>query len=114
MNLIFDLFLTISKKMMKNKEIDIVEKVRKIQMNIKVCVGSSCHLKGSYEVIQSLKKYIEDNKLEDKVELEASFCLGNCSKGVSMQIDGEPIQNANPDTIEDIFNERVMNKCQSF
>ena len=38
-------------------------------MNIKVCVGSSCHLKGSYEVIQSLKKYIEDNKLEDKVEL---------------------------------------------
>lgn len=109
MNLIFDIFLTISKKMMKNKEIVTVEKVRKIQMNIKVCVGSSCHLKGSYEVIQSLKKYIEDNKLEDKVELEASFCLGNCSNGVSMQIDGEPVQNVSPSNIEDIFNDRVLN-----
>lgn len=78
-------------------------------MNIKVCVGSSCHLKGSYEVIQSLKKYIEDNKLEDKVELEASFCLGNCSNGVSMTIDNEPVQNVTPDNIKDIFNERVLN-----
>ena len=109
MSLISDIFLTISKKMMKNKEIVTVEKVRKIQMNIKVCVGSSCHLKGSYEVIQSLKKYIEENKLEDKVELEASFCLGNCSNGVSMQIDGEPVQNVSPSNIEDIFNDRVLN-----
>ena len=79
-------------------------------MNIKVCVGSSCHLKGSYEVIQSLKKYIEENKLEDKVELEASFCLGNCSNGVSMRIDGEVVSNANPENIEDIFKEQILVK----
>lgn len=81
-------------------------------MNIKVCVGSSCHLKGSYEVIQSLKKYIEDNKLEDKVELEASFCLGNCSNGVSMSIDDKPVQNVTPDNIKDIFNEKVLDVVQ--
>ena len=60
-------------------------------MEVKVCVGSSCHLKGSYDIIQKVKELIEKNKIEDKVELKASFCLGNCSNGVSMEIDGELI-----------------------
>lgn len=79
-------------------------------MEVKVCVGSSCHLKGSYDIIQKVKELIEKNKIEDKVELKASFCLGNCSNGVSMEIDGELISNANPENIEQIFNEKVINK----
>ena len=42
-------------------------------MNIKVCVGSSCHLKGSYEVIQALKDILKKYDVEDLVELQASF-----------------------------------------
>ena len=77
-------------------------------MNIKVGVGSSCHLKGSYDVLQGIKEAIEVHNLGDKVELEASFCLGNCSNGVSMQIDGEPVYNVTSENIENIFNERVL------
>lgn len=57
-------------------------------MNIKVCVGSSCHLKGSYDVIQTLKDIIKKYDVEDLVELQASFCLGLCSKGVNVKADG--------------------------
>lgn len=53
-------------------------------MIIKVCVGSSCHLKGSYDVIESLKSLLNHHQLENDVELEASFCLGHCAKGVSV------------------------------
>ena len=79
-------------------------------MVVDVCVGSSCHLKGSYDVIQKLQKLIAENNLEDKVTLKASFCLGNCSNGVSMRIDGEVISNANPENIEDIFKEQILVK----
>ena len=79
-------------------------------MIVKVCVGSSCHLKGSYDVIQKLQKLISDNKLEDKVELKASFCLGNCSKGVSMRIDEEPVLNVSPSNIEEIFQNQILSK----
>ena len=79
-------------------------------MEIKVCVGSSCHLKGSYDVVQKLKKLIEEKKVGDKVELKASFCLGNCSNGVSMEIDGKLISNVSPETIEEIFEKQVINK----
>lgn len=79
-------------------------------MVVDVCVGSSCHLKGSYDVIQKLQKLIAENNLEDKVTLKASFCLGNCSNGVSMRIDGEVVSNANPENIEDIFKEQILMK----
>lgn len=79
-------------------------------MVVDVCVGSSCHLKGSYDVIQKLQKLIAENNLEDKVTLKASFCLGNCSNGVSMRIDGEAISNANPDNIEEIFKDQILVK----
>ncbi len=79
-------------------------------MVINVCVGSSCHLKGSYDVIQTLKKIIEEKNLGDKVELKASFCLGNCSNGVSMKVDNEPLDNVTPENIEQIFNEQLMSR----
>lgn len=79
-------------------------------MVIKVCVGSSCHLKGSYDVIQKLKTLIEEKNLEDTIELKASFCLGNCSNGVSMTVNDELVSNVNPDNIEEIFNNQIINK----
>ena len=79
-------------------------------MIVKVCVGSSFHLKCSYDVIQKLQKLISDNKLEDKVELKASFCLGNCSNGVSMRIDEEPVLNVSPSNIEEIFQNQILSK----
>ncbi len=56
-------------------------------MNIKVCVGSSCHLKGSYDVIQALKDILKKYDVEDLVSLQASFCLGHCIKGVNVKAD---------------------------
>ena len=79
-------------------------------MIIDVCVGSSCHQKGSYEVIQLLQDLIEKNNLKDKVELKASFCLGDCMNGVSMRVDGEAIEDANPENIEEIFNRDIITK----
>lgn len=79
-------------------------------MVIKVCVGSSCHLKGSYDVIEKLKEIIKKYDVEDIVELQASFCLGHCSEGVTVKADEEFLLNVNKDNIEDIFVESVMPK----
>lgn len=81
-----------------------------LKMIINVCVGSSCHLKGSYDVLQTIKRRIEESNLEDKIELKASFCLGNCSNGVSVTVDNELLSNVTPETVEQIFNEQIMTR----
>lgn len=75
-----------------------------------VCVGSSCHLKGSYYVLQSLKTLLADNGLEDKIDLQASFCLGNCADGVCMKLGEDLILHATPENIEEIFARDIASK----
>ncbi len=82
-------------------------------MNIDVCVGSSCHLKGSYEIINLMKEGILKNSLNDKVNLSAAFCLGKCTDGVSIKIDDEIICGINTENFSEIFNKYVLNKIES-
>lgn len=77
-------------------------------MEIKVCIGSACHLKGSYEVIRNIEKYILDNNLEGKIELKSSFCLGKCSEAVSVEIDDDRIISMSPSDVESIMNEIIQ------
>jgi NADH:ubiquinone oxidoreductase subunit E len=76
-------------------------------MEIKVCIGSACHLKGSYDVIKTLQAYITKHGLEDQINLKSSFCLGKCAEAVSVQIDGGDIISATPETIEGIIIQRM-------
>ncbi|NBG89285.1 (2Fe-2S) ferredoxin domain-containing protein [Isachenkonia alkalipeptolytica] len=54
---------------------------------IHVCVGSACHLKGAYQVVNRLQKIVEEKKLEDYFIIKAAFCLGNCTNAVSVKVD---------------------------
>ena len=56
-------------------------------MKITVCIGSSCHIKGSRQVVEQLQYLIKENNLDDKVELGGTFCMGNCQKGVCVTVD---------------------------
>lgn len=77
-------------------------------MDVKVCIGSACHLKGSYEVIEKLKKLIADNHAEDKILLKASFCLGRCGDGVTVTAGDDFLEGVTPDTVERIFAEQIL------
>ena len=73
-------------------------------MLVQICIGSACHLKGSYDIINYLKEQIETKGLEEQITLKASFCLGKCSEAVSVQVDDHPITSVSPDTVETFFN----------
>ncbi len=78
-------------------------------MKITVCIGSSCHLKGSKKVVDQLQNLISVNHLEDRVEMAATFCTGNCQQGVCVTIDGE-LFSVQPDTTEAFFQNDVLSR----
>lgn len=76
-------------------------------MDILVCVGSSCHLQNSRELIRRLKELIAQNHLEDTVELKGSFCMGHCAdKGVCVKF-GDEIYSLTMDNVDAFFAEKV-------
>ena len=79
-------------------------------MRITVCIGSSCHIKGSRQVVTGLQKLIADNGLADKVDLGGTFCMGQCQKGVCVMVD-DTFHSVTPETVEAFFNEHVKGKA---
>ena len=76
-------------------------------MKITVCIGSSCHLKGSREVVETFKRIIQEKDLSQKVELNGTFCLGSCRDGVCLEMNGQ-IYSVTPATAEEFFNNEVL------
>ena len=79
-------------------------------MKITVCIGSSCHIKGSRQVVEQLQNLIQDNNLTNKVELSGTFCMGKCQQGVCVTVD-EAFYSVTPDTLKDFFNDNVLVKA---
>ena len=78
-------------------------------MKITVCIGSSCHIKGSREAVEELQKLIADNNLGDKVELSGTFCMGKCQQGVCVTVDDE-FFSLTPDSVDEFFRENVLKR----
>ena len=81
-----------------------------IFMKIMICIGSSCHIRGSYNVVKMLQDLIAEHKLNnvslENVELCGSFCMGECGKGVCVQIEGIKHILAE-DNVLDFYNEHI-------
>ena len=77
-------------------------------MKVVVCIGSSCHVKGSRFVVEELRRLIDENKLADKVELSGTFCIGKCEQGVCVTVDGK-FFSVTPDATESFCTENILN-----
>jgi len=93
-------------------------------MIIRICTGSSCHLNGSYDVIQEFKDLLKKYDVEDLIELKASFCFGECVNGVNVKCetgrivneetpgmticdDGFLLHHVSKDNVEDLFVKQI-------
>ncbi|MBO7709441.1 MAG: (2Fe-2S) ferredoxin domain-containing protein [Lachnospiraceae bacterium] len=80
---------------------------------VEVCVGSSCFLKGSEEVISRMQKAIEARSLEDEVILTGSFCTGACNRvGVTVKVNDEIFSGITPETFDAFFEDTIVKKIQ--
>ena len=72
-------------------------------MKVTVCIGSSCHLKGSRQIVEQLQSLISQNGLDEKVNLAGAFCMNKCQEGVCVTVDGA-FHSVTPATVEEFFN----------
>ena len=76
---------------------------------IRVCVGSSCYLKGSSDLVDMLNQKIEENGLQDKISLSGSFCMGKCNRvGVTIAVDEEVCVAITKENFNEFWNDKVM------
>lgn len=82
-------------------------------VEVKVCVGSSCHMKGSYQVVKIFQDLIDKNGLKDEVALKASFCTGRCLDGISITVDDEPVNHVGFQNAQEVFYEHIYPRARA-
>ena len=76
---------------------------------IQVCVGSSCHLKGSYEILELFERAVAEYHLEEEVVLSGSFCIGKCNRvGVTVQINDDVHVGVTRENFREFFTKNVL------
>ena len=81
-------------------------------MKVTVCIGSSCHIKGSRHIVEQLQYLIKKHNLSDKVELAGTFCMGKCQQGVCVTIDND-FYSVTPETVDEFFNNNILEKIEN-
>jgi NADH:ubiquinone oxidoreductase subunit E len=78
-------------------------------IKITVCIGSSCHIKGSRQVVEGLQNLIAEHNLGGKIELGGTFCMGKCQQGVCVTVNDE-FYSVTPENVNEFFNTEVLAK----
>ena len=79
-------------------------------VEVRVCVGTSCHLNGSYNVVQDIQQLIEQHSLHEQLNFEAIFCMKQCrAKGVSIKVDNDEFR-IEPNQVKEFFEEKIMSR----
>ena len=79
-------------------------------MKVTICIGSSCHLKGSRQVVDQLQYLVREHNLGDKVELGGCFCMGECQQGVCVSVD-DTVFSVSPETVGEFFEKEILAKA---
>jgi NADH-quinone oxidoreductase subunit G len=79
-------------------------------LDVSVCVGTGCYLRGSYDVLQTFTKLSDRDDIRGKVNLKATFCLEHCEDGVSIKVGDRIVTGVTPLNAEETFEEQVLSK----
>ena len=76
---------------------------------VQVCVGSSCHLKGSADIVELFEKAVQEYNIDDEVVLSGSFCIGKCNRvGVTVQVNDDVHVGITRENFRDFFNKNIL------
>ena len=81
---------------------------------VQVCVGSSCHLKGSADIVELFEKNVKDYNIEDEVVLSGSFCIGKCNRiGVTVQVNDDIHVGITRENFKEFFAEHILKPIEN-
>ena len=81
---------------------------------VQICVGSSCHIKGSQQIVELMQKAVEEYKLDGDVVLMGSFCIGKCNReGVTVQINDDVHVGVTAQNFKEFFKKNILDVIEN-
>jgi len=78
------------------------------KLEVRVCVGSSCHIRGGTGTLRALEALIQKSQMAGRIELKADLCLENCLQAPNVVVNGEIHGGVTPDRAEEFFASHIL------
>ncbi|MBO5298533.1 MAG: NAD(P)H-dependent oxidoreductase subunit E [Clostridia bacterium] len=76
---------------------------------VQVCVGSSCHLKGSQDIVELLEQSAAEYGIADDIVLSGSFCIGKCNRiGVTVLVNDDVHVGITRENFREFFKKNIL------
>lgn len=78
-------------------------------VNVEICIGSACYVKGSSQVVNDLNALIKEKGWEDKIAVKGSFCMKACQNhiGLGIRINGRQIEGVTAQNAREILDREL-------
>ncbi len=101
------------RKRIESEDIEILPLPKEDKTTVKVCLGTSCYMKGSYRVLSQLVESVKKDSLGDEIEVVGTFCLENCDKSPNVMVNDKLISEATLEKVEEVLKECQITKTES-
>ncbi len=78
------------------------------QLEVVICLGSSCFARGNKQLVQIVKKYLDDHNLMHKLKFRGKHCFGNCEHGPSMMIGQKRFEHLDSEMVLEILERELL------
>ena len=78
-------------------------------VNVEICIGSACYVKGSSQIVNDLNELIKEKHWEDKIAVKGSFCMKACQNhiGLGIRINGKQIEQVTAQNAREILDREI-------
>lgn len=75
-----------SRRRISDQGMPLVTGSREDRLEVNVCVGTNCYVRGAQDLLHRLIHHIEDRELLEAVDVKASFCFEQCDRGPTVTV----------------------------
>jgi NADH-quinone oxidoreductase subunit G len=92
-----------NRKRISDEEMALSNAMGDNNLEVNVCFGTGCFLKGSQKLLHDVLEHIRQNNLNDMVNVSASFCFERCDRGPTIRVGEEVIERCTPQMAMEII-----------
>ncbi len=99
-----------NRRRLDSEEISLTDAQGENRIEVKVCAGTSCFVRGSQKLLHELINHVEENSLQNRVDVRANFCSENCSHGPTVIVGEKRLSHCTFEMARDTLQEELKNQ----
>jgi len=100
------------RKRIDDNELSFSAEGGKDRCKIRVCVGTSCYLRGSQDILAKTLQMVEENAWGSHFDIAATFCSEKCDKGPNVSVGDNVIHRAELAQIKQLISQEAERRAK--